>query len=360
MGYNAVIFIITEHSLNDKESNFYLSEGELKNMIKSGRWEVQTHTDAGHDFIKIDSSGKEGHFYSNKMWRSDDNRLETDEEYKKRISDDLELAKNKIKDKLGVDSTSFAFPFGDFGQESTNISNAESVVPEIIKSIYPILFYQTWTGKGFSFNYPNNDAILSERISVKTDWSADDLIALLESSKEKNIPYIADFSKSNGWQKGWGRIDFKDNYMSLGYNNVTTGSSVFLDGSYSWKNYAFSSKINWTKGSNVFLLARYQDDSNYVACDFSNNSIKVEQFLKGEKKILSEVLGDFKFVGENNELGISVKNNTLSCYIDGKNKIDGYITENALSNGGIGFKTWDSEINNSEIIVERVNVEEIK
>ncbi len=59
--YNAVMFVIGENlALN---SNYYLSKIELKRMINSGRWEVQSHTKEGQEIIEISKDKKKGHFF---------------------------------------------------------------------------------------------------------------------------------------------------------------------------------------------------------------------------------------------------------------------------------------------------------
>src|ERR1700722_8899402 len=63
--YNAVIFVITHDSLNNNSSNVYLTENELKEMINSGRWEVEANTQNGSGYIPIDANGDEGYFFSN-------------------------------------------------------------------------------------------------------------------------------------------------------------------------------------------------------------------------------------------------------------------------------------------------------
>ena len=79
LDYNAVMFVITKFSLEEKGGNYYLSDKELKRMYLSGRWEIQSHGKDDHDFYKINANGNEGHFLSNKLWLDNENRLETEE-----------------------------------------------------------------------------------------------------------------------------------------------------------------------------------------------------------------------------------------------------------------------------------------
>jgi len=362
LGYRAVIFVITGGSLGEdnNEHNFHLSKNELKKMVKSRRWDIQAHAKEGHDFFVIDVEGNKGHFYSNKLWLEDKGRIETEEEFKKRITDDFIGAKNDIKQNLEIDSLSFAYPFGDFGQESINFPQAESIILDTIKEIYPVSFYQTWTGKGFYFNYPYKNLFLAKRISVSPNWTAENLLKILENGRNKDLPYFDNFTDYNGWVKTWGRLTLNDNQMILNSFASTTGSAAFLDGSYLWKDYVFKTKIDWVHGENISLIARFKDNSNYVSCSFNDKKIRIEQYLNGDKRIMVEKEITFEISKKDLELGIAVNNDKTDCLINGKSAVYSYYLSPNLLNGGIGFKTWDPKINNSEIIIKEVKVEEIK
>ncbi len=360
LDYNAVIFVITKYSLEDKSGNYYLSKSELRQMIKSGRWEVEAHTRDGHNVYKISPDGKQGHFYSNKLWLDNENRLEIEEEFTNRIKSDFVVAKNDIEQGLGTKVISFAYPFGDFGQNSANFPKAESIITDIAHSIYGLSFYQVWPGKGFSFNYPNENNYLIKRIEIKPDWNFDNLLAVLNAAIEKNLPYIDNFASYNGWIKTWGKLILKNNSIVMGAHASTAGSAVFLDGTYLWQNYVFKADVRLMKGQSFSLTARYKDGKNYTACSFSDKLVRIEQVLNGEKKVLSELKGDFVFIGKNRDVGIGVYDNIVICYLDDKMAVISYNLDQGLDRGGIGFKTWDPQLNNSELIIKSVSVEEIK
>lgn len=364
LNYNAVIYIITGRSLNDEikiqKHPFHLNESELKKMQSSGRWEIQAHTKDGHEIYPIDGIGNKGHYYSNKLWLEDNNRLETESEFQDRIHGDFSGAKEDLEKKFDKKVTSFAFPFGDFGQGSNNFPESKEIILRSASSIYSMAFYQVWSSSGHRFNYPNKETFLMKRIGVDPEWSGQKLLENLEKGKEKIIPYQDNFSKDNGWQKGWGDMNLGNNFLKISANAPTTGSEIFLGGTYLWQDYVFKANVNLTKGQSFSLMARYMDDKNYVACSFSDNYIRSEQVQGGKKKILSELKGDFVFIGKNREVGIGIYNNIVNCYLDNKIIIKGYDLTKEINNGGIGFKTWDSLMDNSELVINNLSVKEIK
>ncbi|MDO8572395.1 MAG: polysaccharide deacetylase family protein [bacterium] len=359
LSYTAVMFIDTEHSITLGGNKYYLSPQELRVMLKSKRWEIQSHGRMAHSLYPISSEGAMGTFLGNKLWLHDKESIETDEEFRLRIEADIAGSKDDIHQAFGVDVNGFAYPFGDFGHISKNYPEAENVVLDTVKSVYPMSFYQVWPRKGFSFNYPEGEQFLVKRIGVRPYWSSDNLLKVLDTAKEKNLPYIDNFSNYNGWLINDGKLSIENTSMILG-SNSSTGSSVFLDGSYLWKNYIFKSNIRLLKGKSFSLLSRYKDSDNHVSCQFTPEYIRIEYAKEGNKTLVQEKKGKFVFIGRNREVGMGVNDNVVDCYIDGEValKSDGVIK--IPNHGGVGFETWDPEVNNSDIVIKEISVEEIK
>lgn len=364
LDYQAISFIITKYSTGkNNKSNYYLSEDDLKRMKESGRWQIEAHTRDGHNFYNTDATGTKGHFYSDKLWLSDKNRLETKEEFTNRIKNDFLGAKSDLENVLKTNIIAFAFPFGDFGQDSLDFPESKDIISEIIKQTYLLSFYQVWGGN-LKENYPQHGEknFFIKRIEVKPEWNGQDLLDALARSGTKRLPYKDTFEKDNGWLRVWGASTQGKGSLIVGANNSTNGSSWVLDGAYSWENYTFYSRVDLKKGSNITLLARYQDDFNFVDCNFTKQGLRIEQRLKGKERVMVDKQLEENIFAQKNgiELGISVDKDKIECLAN--KKILGYTfyVSPFLANGGIGFMSWDKAVNNSEFIVKRVSVEEIK
>ena|SRR3989344_4049987 len=355
LDYNAVIFVISKYSLT-QSSKYYLDKNELKEMLKSGRWEIQSHTKEGHTFYVIDKTGTKGHFYSDRLWLSNMNRLENEEEFTSRITKDFQESKSDLEKNLDINIISFAYPFGDYGQNSLNYSNATKVVLKTIAPIYPMTFYQTW-GE-YTQNSPNNK-ILVKRIEVDKDWDAQKLLEVINSGREKDITYTDNFEQDSGWITRWGETLIDDNKLQIKSTESSSGALVFLDGAQHWAGYQFNAEVHTIKGEAIILVANYEDELNYDSCVFSTKYVKIEQTVKGTKKTLAQRKGDSTFVGTTRQLGISTKNNQLSCYIDSTLIVKSKPVDTVKNSGGIGFKIWDPTLNNSEIEIKNVSVEPV-
>ena len=359
VGYSAVMHVITGRSLGPDNDlgTFHLSELELRKMIESGRWEMESHGRNDHDYVVIDASGKDdGHFLSDKIWLSSSNRIETDEEFQKRISTDLFESKYDLEKQLGINVTAFAYPFGDYGQESLNYPENKPVILAAAKLVYPLSFTQAGNSD-YPTNFAEND-FLAKRINVNSNISANDLLKILQDSEAKSLPYNDDLSKNNGWIRGWGTMEMKNGEILLSDSENEDSGVTFLNGSYLWKDYDFRASVVLKKSNTFALTGRYADANNYMACDFSNGQVSFTQRVNGMDLPDISTLQPTGFVeGNTVNVGLSVQENIGSCYVNGKQFVSGTI-EKSLNNGGIGFKIWDLNPGQkgNTIIIQQLNV----
>ena len=356
LNYTAVMNVITGRSLgpNNEKSNFHLSQIELEKMVESGRWEMASHTQNGHDYEKIGANNEMGHFLSDKLWLNPANMLETDAQYFDRVSKDLAASKADIQNKLGIKTLAFAYPFGDFGQESANYPGGQNVLLGILRKLFPLTFYQT-RGSEFMNNYPG-DPFMTRRIDMKSETninpatSAENLLKLLVNNNEKDLNYTDNFTKNNGWLQGWGVLAFSKNKMSISDSPTDDSGMTFLAGSYLWKDYFFQVRTSIQNGGAFALVARYEDENNYVACDFTDIHVALAQHANGQDKPDTEVLQQTNLgSGRIANVGVAVFGNQVSCFLDGKAVISGIISDD-LANGGIGFKLWDTNQKKGSIL----------
>jgi peptidoglycan/xylan/chitin deacetylase (PgdA/CDA1 family) len=356
LGYQAVMFTITGRSLDqDKRANtFHLDEVELEKMAGSGRWDIESHTKNGHDLEAIDAVGTGGHFLSNKLWLKYEGRLETNEEYQKRIENDLLASKTDIEKKLGRPVKAFAYPFGDFGLGSVNFSESQNVILPLVQKIFPYSFYQA-RESDYAGNYPNRQFLL-KRLTVNSEISPEKLATALMNSQEKIGQSFEDrFQKDNGWMEGWGKRQFKDGLMLTGPTDSEDSSLTFLNGTYLWRNYTFESEVQLIKGRAFALLARYQDGNDYASCDFGENELSINEHRDGVDYTLAQIPFSSQIFFSQAKTGISVNDQDIACLVGGKSVLNATLNSK-LSQGGIGFKTWDNQLFNSELLVKKVNV----
>ena len=117
-GFKATMFVIA--GFVEESNSFYLSWDELRRMAASRRWDLQEHAGVGHVNVRYDAAGHEGPAYAFRQYQPG-RGLESFEEYKRRVEQDILWAKRTMSEQLsGFSPLTFAVPFGSYGQDRTN------------------------------------------------------------------------------------------------------------------------------------------------------------------------------------------------------------------------------------------------
>lgn len=357
-GFTAVSFILPKYSAHEG-TFYYLSEGEIKTMLKSGRWEIQSHGKDSHEFFPIDEAGTEGPALANRLWLPDQQRIETEEEYRTRVTADLRDSKNDIESAFGVEVNAFAFPFGEYGQLHTNYPDASRVVAEASSKIYDYTFYQTWEGEGFSFNYPTTHPgmVRIRRIGPLPPWSGEHLVDVLESGLPKERNFSDSFETDTGWFANWGSYSIEEGVLHLETKPEQTGTAVVLDGTRNWEDYEFTATVTSPEQTGVLLWARFKDNDNNAACNFGNGFTHVEETLDGNRRVIQGNRNPSIEIPEGPfTVGIKVEDRTVTCFMNGKEITSSTFLDETLSQGGIGIKIWDAAVGKSKLLVDEIQV----
>ena len=107
-GFTAVIFAPTAH-LATKTPSYYLTRDELKHLVSTGRWEVGSFTDSGHQVIRtaVDASGP----WLTNIELHPDGSWESLDGWRHRVASDLDRSVAEISDLQGRRPVALAYPF---------------------------------------------------------------------------------------------------------------------------------------------------------------------------------------------------------------------------------------------------------
>lgn len=123
--YPAVVFAITkwfDTYRRPEPSRPHLSVQEAVYLSQSGLWSIGGHSYEGH---RLGMSGNyvQGPYYVTKLWKSPEDRLETEAEYKARVWNDIVLDRAALK-RLGItEPLDFAYPYGAFNRDVVKMLN---------------------------------------------------------------------------------------------------------------------------------------------------------------------------------------------------------------------------------------------
>lgn len=355
LNYNAVLFILHLYSANEG-TTYYLSAGEIERMMETGRWEIQSHATEAHLYKPITADGTEGPSLGNLLWKADEGRLETPEEFEDRVRNDLSLAKYTLEKRFGNPITALAYPFGEYGHLSQNYPLAEEVIRRITFSIYDDAFYQWWPGEGYRFNYPNLTVPMSRRIEPKPSITGDELVAALEAGIPKPLPYDDPLNSENTWLTLWGTRTFENGRMTLKPLEAQTGAMAIIDGTADWHDYRVDATLTSPQDTGFSLLVRYNDANNYVFCNFGIGFVHAEEVVDGNRRVIKGYrapdvapLGTLK-------ASATVQGRTIGCSLNDELIVETPFLDRSLTMGGVGAKSWDAEPEKTSLIIERFAV----
>lgn len=141
-GFRATVFVIADRA-GDERSPSFLSWDELRSMAGSGRWDVQLHAGTGHRQVTTGPQGRTGSFMANRVYRH--GGLEPRAEAYDRITRDVEFGERRLREEVaGVQSWTYAVPFGDLGQDGRgNDARLTKQVSGWLKQRYGAVFVQS-------------------------------------------------------------------------------------------------------------------------------------------------------------------------------------------------------------------------
>jgi len=172
-GMKATMFAI----VNNVERNLqnYANWNELVAWKNTGRWDIQAHGDRGHSQIPIDPHGEKGFFIPTKMWLEDKKRVETDEEWRQRVLEDHESAKEKLASHIGSSPVAFAFPEGNYSQYNFSNTPLPQENIRLAKKVFALAFHEG----GFGMNVRSKDPGLFERFIPGQQLKGTELVRCL-------------------------------------------------------------------------------------------------------------------------------------------------------------------------------------
>lgn len=362
--YSAAMFVITRYADEAKTGGYYLSAEEVAMLEESGRWEVGAHSKEGHVDYPIDKEGTMGHFFSNRLWKEDEQRIETEKEFETRITHDFAISQSYLEELLGKPIKTFAFPFGDFGQNQKDGYEKAKLITSSASRFYDILFYQYRPGDYYTHVYPapedDKRTTLIRRVDVRGTWTGEELVERLSRGMAKSLPHYDNFESNKGWIGAWGTYRINNDTLSMRASDSQTGAAIILDGSASWRDYEVTAQVESPQRTGVLVWTRFLNDDNNASCNFGKDFVHVEQILDGEKRVLKGIRGSGYIPEGPFTVSARVEGRSVACSINGKVLVETEFLDPSLTRGGIGFKIWDAALGKSSIILHNLTVEEIE
>jgi len=352
LGFNAVNYIIVTPS-QTPESTYYLSSAEIKRMLSSGRWEIGSHSYDGHHPSPVDAAGETGNFFADKLWVPAAARIETTAEFRARVAEDLRDSRAALEKTYGVTVDTFAYPFGETGLHVFgNFPAGVGITDEEAARVYELGWLQNERGD-YTFNYPDGDAFIAQRIHVEAAWNGADLLDHLEKGMGKTLPYTDTLESDRGWRPTWGTVAQESGVLLVRATPQTAGASTFLDGTKHWHDYQYEATLDWKSGY-AMLAGNMVNGSTYRLCSFTDGNVRLQEVVGETRRLLGEADVPALRRGNDVRLGIRIEGTSTSCLWNGRAVLSvGGLRRGA---GGIGLQTWDTAMGVAALTVKNISV----
>lgn len=113
-----VNFVITSRiSNNGTKDSLSMNINEIREVLKSGLVEIQSHTHASHDYVYVNENLDKRGKLAYRAYDPIKKTMERENDFEKRIYNDLVESKRVLKDEFGIDTDVLCFPFGHYNKK---------------------------------------------------------------------------------------------------------------------------------------------------------------------------------------------------------------------------------------------------
>ena len=146
---------------------------EMREYAASGAWVIGSHLHDAHTETQVDKEGKDLRWpLPNRVWLPAKNRVESMNEWDKRMRSEFRLSRKILREKMGEEDSPVAlvaYPYGDIGQEdSCNLSLLRNPTQSILSEAgrnYQVGFVQGMSG----YTTAGDNPMLTRR--YEPDWT---------------------------------------------------------------------------------------------------------------------------------------------------------------------------------------------
>lgn len=170
----ATMFVIT--SAAAEPGIYYAGWDDIETYAGSGRWDIQSHTDAMHR--EWEAAGGESLPALTSIAE-----YESLEEYRARVRNDLARAASAIEAHTGTAPVALAYPFGAYGADRTNDEQLARIIGQEVARYHAVAFQQDDQGT-IPLATCRSNPLMLRRLEVE-DWSGEELLEKISSSAQR-------------------------------------------------------------------------------------------------------------------------------------------------------------------------------
>ncbi|MBI2438794.1 MAG: polysaccharide deacetylase family protein [Lentisphaerae bacterium] len=339
--WNAVMFIWTLPIEQEDPSS--LRWPYIRYMLRSRLWEIGAQGHNGFEQVPADAAGHQGNFLTTPQWLARDHRYETMEEFKNRIVKDHEQCLQLIRDHVGVKPIAFAYPYGDFGQYESRALLTRRINLDFVGRYYAFGFVSA----NKALNSRFSDARCLNRLLVKPEWSADDLINRLEKSWPVQAGYadLRTVAVPSAWIVDWGAMALQPGEIGLCAPTNVTGAKMWLSGSDLCRDFHVRLSFRLLGGQFGIYVRASPNEESYVYLGMDGaGDVWLRQKHAGSEPFTLASARSALMTNTVHDLELFVRQKLLFASLDGRSLFkETAVMRGEPSPGMFGLSVWDPD-----------------
>ncbi len=346
--WKAVMFVRAD-TIRDKDPSA-LRWPILREMALSGTWSVGAQSSDGFRSIPSGPDGQSGNFFSTPQWLTKEYRLETPDEFTKRVDREHARMLAEFQSGIGMAPIAFAFPYGDYGQYDPR------AIPTRVMNLAAV---QRHYGLGFSLgpfllNTRHTDPRALNRLLVRPDWSLEQFLSIVESGWATD-PWRMDRPlERSRWISDWGVAKgTEDGGLLLRAatrddpgGQPTTGALAWLVASDVFQDFAFRMEFRILSGQfGIRMRARSGGEEGVRILLDASGSAWASQKVYGAEEFTHAAAQKLGFYpGKDQFLQVFLRGRKLFVELDGQMLFKEPLELIGSSSPGLfGIEVWDPE-----------------
>lgn len=263
-GFSAVLAVPT--MVMQQWGNFYLKKKDVRKIDALPQWQIGSMGHKAITTIPGDTPEQERRYLTQRL--NVNGSAESPEAFRERVIADYALSARLLNKAIGVPAQLYLYPYSDAGQSPSADPLAEVINRDGVTRHYSLAFI----GSSNSYNGPGADPWALTRLRVPGNWTAEQLLAELESSKPRTKPLEA-----IGTAKNW--VIERDAELIDEEFFLIPDSAAWLRGTENWTDIDLSTTLHPGKEGIASVYTRYSSMRSWLRMSVDVKTISVQERL---------------------------------------------------------------------------------
>lgn len=263
--------------LTEKWGSFYVRKADIGKLADMEHWSLASMGHAAIHPIPVDDAGSRKGFLTHRKWLDD--RAESDDELRARITNDYARAAALITREAGAPPVAFIAPYQPGGpwravEEDALVANGIGL------EFHSGIAFMRNEG---SFNGPGTNPRDLTRFNAGGEISGAELVMRLNAALPRSAAVEGVGDPANDW------FTIGPARAMAGKIIASTGGRAWLQGTSGWSDFEVNTKVRrWTTNVLAAVYVRYTSPGSYVRVAIASDVIRVQERIGTRMQTLAQ------------------------------------------------------------------------